>query len=368
MQAALKQTMQLLRCTLLLSMFLAVDGTRITTETLNELNSRGLVEQPQQKAARTRLPVENVKKTIRDHLGEASFSSSNPKKCFRQEDTGPETRENLAQSCSTPKVPEDLFRKTPFCRQGVCQKRETGMVIAENILARFAGDFDVAILHADACSQYHTLAPGNLTKEHVNRMIPIDEPLVGLRLNATDFMKVLLQGLTRDDKWPDPEDAWVPSFLRNFLQNQGATCKKGPVDRFPVLAGVKLEITTQFRNGKKGIYGVRVLSDECEWLDLDMDASYSILTTESLSFGTYGYSAMTNSFSYWNTGQTLREAFWQQAQSNCSVQQPIAHTVDSFYDTLYAKQMNQMKPDLVQTSQGFNASHVTRRVGGQASI
>jgi len=277
------------------------------------LNNRH-VHPGQHKSRRIRLPVDVSRDNFLD-----SVSSSQA--CFRH-DHGRGSQGNVTDTCTTPVVPDRLFHRKPYCQKSVCHKRETCLIIAENIMAHYGAAFDAVFFHADLCSQHHGLRPGNLTRSRVNQLLPAPEQLVGLNLNGTDFLKVLLQGFVKDPAEAAVEQFQIPTFLNS---NTEKTCKSSPIDRFPILSGVKLEVSKDAKGKNKGVYDVRILSSDCTWKELDLHASYSILTTRSLAMGKYGYGAMTKSFGFWNTGQTVRDVFWQQARSTCAVQQPVPH-------------------------------------------
>ena len=229
----------------------------------------------------------------------------------------------LNETCPVPTVPMELFFQQPLCRRMPCSKRETCLLVAENILAHYGRAFDMVFLTGEVCQA--KLGPGNFTMEKLQNLLPVDEKLVGIQVNGTDLVEAVEQGLNTADDGVCTNNQGIPSFLR-----------MGPtklVDRFPIVSGIKFgaEAVVADKTSDLGaqktirINNVLVLSPQCQWREIDMYGSYSLLTTESLAFGKQGYSALARSYGYWSTGQTVRGAFWDHCQSTCSVNQPVSH-------------------------------------------
>ena len=289
---------------------------RATTATVAGMSNTG--KQP----TKYLLPMHKSETTIQEHVLGVINGKSNPN-CFRHSH-GRDHRGDLTETCDAPEIPNSLFGREPYCRGTSCLKRETCLIVAENLMAYYGTSFDAVFLHADICANSQGLHPGNLTQDTVKRLLPTSETLVGVTLNGTDFLRVLLQGFIPYEDEDGKED--VPSFVEEKRTMSFDTCAKPEVDRYPILAGVKLDLDRNPQDSRSvRIYNVQYLSEQCEWRPVDRSATYNILTTERMALGHLGYSFMAATYGYWNTGQTVREAFWDQVLSTCSVQQPIPH-------------------------------------------
>ncbi|KAL7577569.1 hypothetical protein ACA910_015097 [Epithemia clementina (nom. ined.)] len=267
----------------------------------------------------------NVPKVVQEgEVNDSKDEEANADRfCFR--DNFLHHGQRNSQSCVVPQVPVQLFFKKPLCRKMPCSKRESCMLVAENILAHFGSAFDMVFLAGEVCQDKFHL--GNLTMDTLRNILPNDEKLVGLSLNGTDLVEAVEHGLSK-------------------VENNASQCRFGPKangsDHFPIVAGVKFGVEdpaavdktfpTTIMSGHQPqgtrIKDVMVLSPHCSWKPIDLRASYSVLTTESMAFGKWGYSALARSYGYWDTGRTLRNVFWEQALTTCSVEQPVNHFLE----------------------------------------